>query len=289
MSERIGDFYSNERFDRTDYYDLLGVKPDSSEDVIKSAHKKLAMKLHPDAGGDEAAFGEVQEAFDVLSDADRKMRYDHYLQQNTGKRHATEKKYNTESEAPRAESVTFNERVPIVVDAKSQELLKIWGLAIVHDSLYQGTHQVADFYSRGENEKIEFTCFNSSAIKVKITEKDGRVIVYALSNGIYDWSSRTVQESSAGNKYEGRNNEFAVTVDSKARYVFAKFGIRVSDNILHMDLDPEHDINFRGAGIAKIDFFGIDATSLYLYVYHVSGKRITYVISSGVISVPPTE
>ena len=65
-----------------DYYDVLGVKRDASDDEIKKAYRKLARQYHPDRNpGDkqaEANFKEVQEAYDVLSDKARRERYDRY-------------------------------------------------------------------------------------------------------------------------------------------------------------------------------------------------------------------
>jgi molecular chaperone DnaJ len=62
-----------------DYYDILGVKKEASEDEIKSAFRKLAHKYHPDKkGGDEKKFKEVSEAYAVLSDKKKRAEYDTY-------------------------------------------------------------------------------------------------------------------------------------------------------------------------------------------------------------------
>ena len=51
-----------------DYYKTLGVPRTATADEIKKAFRKLARKHHPDAGGDEAKFKELNEAYEVLSD-----------------------------------------------------------------------------------------------------------------------------------------------------------------------------------------------------------------------------
>ena len=61
------------------FYDVLGVKRDASDDEIKKAFRKLAQKHHPDAGGDEEKFKEISEAYDTLSDPEKRKEYDQIL------------------------------------------------------------------------------------------------------------------------------------------------------------------------------------------------------------------
>ena len=61
-----------------DYYKTLGVPRTASADDIKKAFRKLARTHHPDAGGDEAKFKEINEAYEVLGDEKKRALYDQY-------------------------------------------------------------------------------------------------------------------------------------------------------------------------------------------------------------------
>lgn len=61
-----------------DYYEVLGITKQASQDEIKKAFHKLAHKYHPDKGGDEKKFKEINEAYQVLSDAQKRQQYDQF-------------------------------------------------------------------------------------------------------------------------------------------------------------------------------------------------------------------
>jgi len=68
--------------DKRDFYDVLGVKKDASDADLKKAFRQMAKKYHPDVNpGDKAAearFKEVNEAYDILSDTEKRSRYDQF-------------------------------------------------------------------------------------------------------------------------------------------------------------------------------------------------------------------
>jgi curved DNA-binding protein len=65
-----------------DYYSTLGLKRGASSDEIKKAYRSMAMKHHPDRGGDEKKFKEISQAYDTLSDPQKKQMVDQGVDPN---------------------------------------------------------------------------------------------------------------------------------------------------------------------------------------------------------------
>ncbi|MBV6645227.1 MAG: DnaJ domain-containing protein, partial [Cyclobacteriaceae bacterium] len=73
---------------KRDYYEVLGVDRSAGADEIKKAYRKIAIKYHPDKNPDdkdaEEKFKEAAEAYEVLSNAEKKQRYDQFGHQGVG-------------------------------------------------------------------------------------------------------------------------------------------------------------------------------------------------------------
>ena len=64
-----------------DFYQILGVNQNATQDEIKKAYRKLAVEHHPDKGGDENKFKKISEAYDTIGDEVKRKQYDN--QKNT--------------------------------------------------------------------------------------------------------------------------------------------------------------------------------------------------------------
>src|SRR5215204_1884238 len=63
---------------KRDYYEVLGVGKNASADELKKAFRRAAIEHHPDKGGDEVKFKEINEAYEVLKDDKKRQRYDQF-------------------------------------------------------------------------------------------------------------------------------------------------------------------------------------------------------------------
>lgn len=68
----------SKKSDNSKYYDILGIAKTASADEIKKAYRKAAIKEHPDKGGDPEKFKEIAQAYEILSDPEKREIYDQY-------------------------------------------------------------------------------------------------------------------------------------------------------------------------------------------------------------------
>ncbi len=93
------------------WYQVLGVSSEASEDEIKASYRKLAKKYHPDAHpGDqecEKHFKEISEAYSILSDSKKRKEYDEKFHQFSQKKTGTSARGTGHSDTSRGQSVDF--------------------------------------------------------------------------------------------------------------------------------------------------------------------------------------
>ena len=73
------------KVDNNRYYELLGVKKNATNDELKKAYRKKALKEHPDKGGDPEKFKDISKAHETLSDPQKRAAYDKYGEDNIKK------------------------------------------------------------------------------------------------------------------------------------------------------------------------------------------------------------
>ena len=98
-----------------DYYEVLGVERSGTTDEIKKAYRQLAMKFHPDKNPDdpsaEKKFKDVAEAFEVLSDPERRDLYDRYGQEGLRERGYSQTNFSSAEDIFRHFSDVFSDSI----------------------------------------------------------------------------------------------------------------------------------------------------------------------------------
>ena len=93
------------------YYELFGLDTSASSSDIRKAYKKLLIKCHPDKGGDPKRFQEIQNAYEVLSDPDKKDIYDKYGEQGLKGNHSNVSQ--TTKQVKKCASLLFTLRIQL--------------------------------------------------------------------------------------------------------------------------------------------------------------------------------
>lgn len=91
-----------------DYYKVLGIEKAASNNEIKNAFKKKAMQYHPDKGGDADAFKKINEAYQVLSDPEKRNQYDQYGNIDNNQHRFTSQNFNNQDFESIFENFGFN-------------------------------------------------------------------------------------------------------------------------------------------------------------------------------------
>lgn len=181
-----------------DHYSTLGVDRAASPDDIKAAFKKLAMKHHPDRGGDATKFQEINEAYSILSDPEKKMMYDH-----GGRQHH----FNTQSGNPFGQGFSFTfggdgfqqfHHGPFNADPHFEEMLRNFGFGFARqpqrnrDLNMRCQISLRDAY-QGKNVKIDYRLPNGEEKSINVDVPPGIEHGQAIKvNGAGDNSNKQI-------------------------------------------------------------------------------------------------
>lgn len=129
----------------SDLYDVLGLGSDATQAEIRSAYRKAAKRLHPDAGGGRAEFERLQEAYTVLSDATARAKYD-----RTGT-HGSEE----DVDAKARDMVTSLAKQLAELDgAERRDLVKAMDIELRHAKVTTEQHRADFLRSAKQSEKV---------------------------------------------------------------------------------------------------------------------------------------
>jgi len=151
-------------------YETLNVKPDADTDTIRKAHRKAARASHPDHGGNTEAFLAVQKSYEILTDPERRKRYD-----ETGK---------TDDNDPRKEAIA--RLVGFVVSLAEKGDWK-------HDSLLTAMRrQIAQMMQQGEQAKKKATKEGDRIRKLaeRFTAKTQNILGMALEKRATEYEAQ---------------------------------------------------------------------------------------------------
>ena len=172
-------------------YDSLGVPKDASADAIRAAYRKKAQAHHPDKGGDVAKFQAIQTAYDVLSDDDRRARYD-----TTGE---TEQRPSTEGQARMYVATLLNAVMQGQADVRTTDILAVMRnqLAIDRSRVEAEKVRLGGFVSRRQEAMKRVTQgVLSDMLDAEIKRLEGMVAQCDAQRGVLDAAEKLLEGQS---------------------------------------------------------------------------------------------
>ena len=226
-----------------DYYKILGVSRDAGDDEIKKAYRKKARICHPDVGGDEDEFKQINEAYEVLSDPEKKKVYDQFGTTSGNPFAGTG--YDAPSSAYGGTSSTFDwseilnaMRNPQVADMFGMDLGDIFGFGTGGASPFTGGFSS---YSQPIPSTVETTLTVPLSMmiaggKTRVTlSVDGQSRTLDLSIPANSGTSKKIKIKQQGQTLpDGSRGDILMTLEADI-----PAGIEVSghDTIQHLDID----------------------------------------------------
>jgi DnaJ-class molecular chaperone len=169
-------------------YDSLGVPKDASADAIRAAYRKKAQAHHPDKGGDVSQFQAIQTAYDVLSDDDRRARYD-----TTGD---TEQGPSIEGQARMYVATLLNAVMQGQADVRTTDILAVMRnqLAIDRSRVEAEKVRLGGFVSRRQEAMKRVTQgVLSDMLDAEIKRLEGMVSQCNAQHGVFDAAEKLLE------------------------------------------------------------------------------------------------
>lgn len=169
-------------------YDSLGVPRDASPDAIRAAYRKKAQAHHPDKGGDVSQFQAIQTAYDVLSDDDRRARYD-----TTGD---TEQGPSIEGQARMYVATLLNAVMQGQADVRTTDILAVMRnqLAIDRSRVEAEKVRLGGFVSRRQEAMKRVTQgVLSDMLDAEIKRLEGMVSQCNAQHGVFDAAEKLLE------------------------------------------------------------------------------------------------
>lgn len=166
----------------TNLYDALHITPDADSETIKTAYRKMAAKTHPDTGGSVESFALVKHAYDILSDDERRKKYD-----TTGD--ASENQPNNQMTMVLETVQRFMEQTFTAIDSQNRDPLKCDVIAMMLAAIQEETAKTEKAISDGAA-----ALGNAEKIQIRFTVKEGENYIVKMMQWKLD-SFRKKQEA----------------------------------------------------------------------------------------------
>lgn len=218
--------------DFKDYYKILGVDKNATQNDIKLAYRKLAKKYHPDVNkGDkksEAKFKEISEAYEVLKDSDKRKKYDQLGANWKYYQHINDQKTDGFDWAEYSGGATDGEKSYYYYSGNIDDLLGKDGFADSFNSFFMHSKKQSRdrelFQGKDLQAEIEITLEEAFHGTLKIFEIQGQRIKIDIKPGIHDSQTLRLKGRGAPGKKEGQPGDSDIKIKISKHPLFKRKG-----------------------------------------------------------------